>query len=266
MSTDYQVQLQKIESDIQSLEAVKEDLEQKIAAEQRSENAKHYHQLVEDINQLVPEFRKRGYELTLGDLDDMFYSIEVALKHPESGCAFVYSTIRGLDDAAKALPALQHILRTSCRSLDTVVVIAQRVYEVYEFQEDTVQRPFEIDYAGDGTSPDDILLLGFVYHGSYHGKSKDINIQMHFSDDNYQPFELSIDTDLSESESMTTIGIPQFPYDLDISVSNLYNTKAYAKVQLSHFELVDPKNPGFIDETVDTIRDFSRTAEKLDIA
>ena len=89
---------------------------------------------------------------------------------------------------------------------------------------------------------------------------------MNFSDDDYQPTELSIDTELSESESMTTIGIPQFPYDLDISVSNLYDTKAYAKVQLSHFELVDPKNPGLIDETVDTIRDFARTAEKLDIA
>ena len=265
MSTDYQSQLQKVESDIQSLEAIKKELEQKIAAEQRSENAKRYHQLVDDITKLVPEFRKHEYELTLGDLDNMFYSIEIALEHPESGCAFVYSTISGLDDALKVLPALQHILRTSCRSLDTVVAIAQRVYEVYEFQKGALQRPFKITYTGDGTSPSDTLLLGFIYHGSYHGKSKDINIQMNFSDDDYQPIELSIDTELSESESMTTIGIPQFPYDLDISVSNLYDTEAYAKVQLSHFELVDPKNPGLIDETVDTIRDFARTAEKLDI-
>ena len=266
MTTDYQSQLQKVESDIQSLEAIKNDLEQKIAAEQRSEDSKRYYQLVDDINQLVPEFHKHEYELTIGTLDDMFYSIDVTLEHTETKCAFVYYTISGLDDAVKVLPALQHILRTSCRSLDIVVAIAQRVYEVYEFQEGTLQRPFKIAYTGDGTSPNDTLLLDFIYHGSYHGKSKDINIQMNFSDDDYQPTELSIDTELSESESMTTIGIPQFPYDLDISVSNLYDTKAYAKVQLSHFELVDPKNPGLIDETVDTIRDFARTAEKLDIA
>lgn len=265
MTTDYQSQLQKVESDIQALKAIKNDLEQKIAAEQRSEDSKRYYQLVDDINQLVPEFRKHGYELTIGYLDDMFYSIEVALEHPESRCAFVYCTISGLDDAVKILPALQHILRTSCRSLDTVVAIAQRVYEVYEFQEGALQHPFKIAYTGDGTSPNDTLLLGFIYHGSYHGKSKDVNIQMTFSNDEYQPSELSIDTELSESESMTTVGIPQFPYDLDISVSNLYDTKAYAKVQLSHFELVEPKNPGLIDETVDTIRDFARTAEKLDI-
>lgn len=263
MTTDYQSQLQKIESDIQALETVKKDLEQKIAAEQRSEDSKRYHRLVEDIKQLGPEFHKHGYELIIGTLDDMFYSIDVTLEHTETKCAFVYYTISGLDDAAKALPVLQHILRTSCRSLDTVVGIAQRVYEVYEFPEGTTL-PFEIDYFGSKIPENDHFELSFVYHGSYHGLSRDINIEMTFSTEDGQPSILSMSTDLSDSDKMTSIEVSNFPYDFDVSVSNGYqDIKTYAKVQMSHLETLDSKNTDLIDETVNTIRDFARTAEKL---
>ena len=145
-----------------------------------------------------------------------------------------------------------------------MVVIAQRVYEVYEFQEDTVQNPFEIDYLGSKTLEIDHLELNFVYHGSYHGLSRDINIEMTFSTEDGQPFILSITTDLSESTEMVNIRVPNFPYDLDVSVSNQYqNTDAYANVQLSHFEMIDSKKPNLEGNVVDTIRDFARAAEKL---
>ena len=79
-----------------------------------------------------------------------------------------------------------------------------------------------------------------------------------------QPFYLTIDTELSESTELTTIKIPNFPYDLDVSVSNQYqNADAYANVQLSHFEMIDSKKPNLEGTVVDTVRDFARTAEKL---
>lgn len=264
MTTDYQSQLQKVESDIQALEDVKADLKQKIKEQARSEKSKQYHQVIEDIKQLIPEFRKHGYELTVGEPDDMFYMMDVTLKEHESGCTFVYETLSGFDDAIRALPILQSVLHTSCRALDTVVVIAQRVYEVYEFQEDTVQNPFEIDYFGSKIPENDHFELSFVYHGSYHGLSRDINIEMTFSTEDGQPSILSMSTDLSDSDKMTSIEVPNFPYDFDVSVSNGYqDIKTYAKVQMSHLEILDSKNTELIDKTVDTIRDFARTAEKL---
>ena len=266
MTTDYQSQLQKVESDIQSLEAVKKDLKQKIKEQARSEKSKQYHQVLEDIKQLIPAFRKYGYELTVMEPDDMFYMMNVTLKEHESGCTFVYDTLSGFDDAVRALPILQSILRTSCRSLDTVVVIAQRVYEVYEFQEDTVQNPFKIDYSGTGDSETGCFELSFVYHGSYHGLSRDINIEMTFMIGDGQPFYLTIDTDLSESTELTTIKIPNFPYDLDVSVSNQYqNADTYANVQLSHFEMIDSEKSNLEGTVVDTVRDFARTAEGLTV-
>lgn len=264
MTTDYQSQLQKVESDIQSLEAVKADLRQKIKEQARSEKSKRYRQVLEDIKQLIPEFHKHGYELTIGEPDDMFYMMNVALKERESGCTFIYEALSGFDNAIRALPILQSILRTSCRALDTVVVIAQRVYEVYEFQEDTVQKPFEIDYSGNGDSESGHFELSFVYHGSYHGLSRDINVAMTFATEDGQPFILTVNTELSESTELTTIKIPNFPYDLDVSVSNRYqNVDAYANVQLSHFEMIDFKKPNLEGTVVDTVRDFARVAEKL---
>lgn len=65
MTTDYQSQLQKVEFDIQALEDVKADLKQKIKEQARSEKSKQYRQVLEDIKQLIPEFRKHGYELTV---------------------------------------------------------------------------------------------------------------------------------------------------------------------------------------------------------
>lgn len=264
MTTDYQSQLQKVESDIQSLEAVKKDLKQKIKEQARSEKSKQYRQVLEDIKQLIPEFRKHGYELTVMEPDDMFYVMNVTLKEHESGCTFVYDTLSGFDDAVRALPILQSILRTSCRALDTVVVIAQRVYEVYEFQEDTVQNPFEIDYLGSKTLESDHFELSFVYHGSYHGLSRDINITMTFATEDGQPFVLSITTDLSESTEMAHIRVPNFPYKFDVSASTgCRGVEGLAKVQLSHFETLDPKKPNLEDTVVDTVRDFARTVEKL---
>lgn len=264
MTTDYQSQLQKVESDIQSLEAVKKDLKQKIKEQARSEKSKQYRQVLEDIKQLIPEFRKHGYELTVMEPDDMFYMMNVTLKEHESGCTFVYDTLSGFDDAVRALPILQSILRTSCRSLDTVVVIAQRVYDVYEFQEDTIQNPFEIEYVGSKTTEIDHIELSFVYHGSYHGLSRDINIDMTFSTEDGRPFILSITTDLSESTEMAHIRVPNFPYEFDVSASTgCRGVEGLAKVQLSHFETLDPKKPNLEGNVVDTVRDFARTAEKL---
>ena len=269
MSTDYQSQLQKVESDIQSLEAVKADLKQKIKEQTRSEKSKQYRRVLEDIKQLIPEFRKHGYELTVQEPDDMFYMMSVTLKERESGCTFIYETLSGFDDSIRVLPILQSILRTSCRPLDTVVVIAQRVYEVYEFQEDTVQNPFEIDYSGNGDSENGHFELSFVYHGSYHGLSRDINVAMTFAIEDGQPIILTVDTDLSElseNTELTTIEIPNFPYDLDVSVSSRYqNVDAYANVQLSHFEMIDSKKPNLEGTVVDTVRDFSRAAEELTV-
>lgn len=266
MTNDYQSQLQKVESDIQALEDVKADLKQKIKEQSRSEKSKQYRQVLEDIKQLIPEFRKHGYELTVREPDDMFYMMNVTLKEHESGCTFVYDTLSGFDDAVRALPILQSILRTSCRSLDTVVVIAQRVYEVYEFQEDTVQNPFKIDYSGTGDSETSCFELSLVYHGSYHGLSRDINIDMTFSTEDGRPFILSITTDLSESTEMVHIEVPNFPYEFDVLPSNGYaNTEGLAKVQLSHFEMLDPQTPNLEGDVVDTIRDFARTAEKLTV-
>lgn len=264
MTNDYQSQLQKVESDIQSLEAVKKDLKQKIKEQARSEKSKQYRQVIEDIKQLIPEFHKNGYELTVMEPDDMFYMMNVILKEYESGCTFVYDTLSGFDDAVRALPVLQHILRASCRSLDTIVVIAQRVYEVYEFQEDTVQNPFEINYLCSKTLESDHFELSFVYHGSYHGLSRDINITMTFATEDSQPFILSITTDLSESTEMAHIRVPNFPYKFDVSASTgCRGVEGLAKVQLSHFETLDPKKPNLEGNVVDTVRDFARTAEKL---
>lgn len=264
MTNDYQSQLQKVESDIQSLEAVKKDLKQKIKEQARSEKSKQYRQVIEDIKQLIPEFHKNGYELTVVEPDDMFYMMNVTLKEYESGCTFVYDTLSGFDDAVRALPVLQHILRASCRSLDTIVVIAQRVYEVYEFQEDTVQNPFEINYLCSKTLESDHFELSFVYHGSYHGLSRDINITMTFATEDSQPFILSITTDLSESTEMAHIRVPNFPYKFDVSASTgCRGVEGLAKVQLSHFETLDPKKPNLEGNVVDTVRDFARTAEKL---
>ena len=159
---------------------------------------------------------------------------------------------------------MQHILRASCRSLDTIVVIAQRVYEVYEFQEDTVQNPFEINYLCSKTLESDHFELSFVYHGSYHGLSRDINITMTFATEDSQPFILSITTDLSESTEMAHIRVPNFPYKFDVSASTgCRGVEGLAKVQLSHFETLDPKKPNLEGNVVDTVRDFARTAEKL---
>ena len=264
MTNDYQSQLQKVESDIQSLEAVKKDLKQKIKEQARSEKSKQYRQVIEDIKQLIPEFHKNGYELTVMEPDDMFYMMNVTLKEYESGCTFVYDTLSGFDDAVRALPVLQHILRASCRSLDTIVVIAQRVYEVYEFQEDTVQNPFEINYLCSKTLESDHFELSFVYHGSYHGLSRDINITMTFATEDSQPFILSITTDLSESTEMAHIRVPNFPYKFDVSASTgCRGVEGLAKVQLYHFETLDPKKPNLEGNVVDTVRDFARTAEKL---
>ena len=264
MTNDYQSQLQKVESDIQSLEAVKKDLKQKIKEQARSEKSKQYRQVIEDIKQLIPEFHKNGYELTVMEPDDMFYMMNVTLKEYESGCTFVYDTLSGFDDAVRALPVLQHILRASCRSLDTIVVIAQRVYEVYEFQEDTVQNPFEINYLCSKTLESDHFELSFVYHGSYHGLSRDINITMTFATEDSQPFILSITTDLSESTEMAHIRVPNSPYKFDVSASTgCRGAEGLAKVQLSHFETLDPKKPNLEGNVVDTVRDFARTAEKL---
>lgn len=264
MTNDYQSQLQKVESDIQALETVKADLKQKIKEQARSEKSKQYRQVLEDIKQLIPEFRKHGYELTVREPDDMFYMMNVTLKEYESGCTFVYDTLSGFDDAVRALPVLQHILRASCRSLDTIVVIAQRVYEVYEFQEDTVQNPFEINYLCSKTLESDHFELSFVYHGSYHGLSRDINITMTFATEDSQPFILSITTDLSESTEMAHIRVPNFPYKFDVSASTgCRGVEGLAKVQLSHFETLDPKKPNLEGNVVDTVRDFARTAEKL---
>lgn len=264
MTTDYQSQLQKVESDIQALEDVKADLKQKIKEQARSEKSKQYRQVLEDIKQLIPEFRKHGYELTVMEPDDMFYMMNVTLKEHESGCTFAYDTLSGFDDAVRALPILQSILRTSCRSLDTVVVIAQRIYEVYEFQEDMVQNPFKIDYLGSKTLEIDHFELSFVYHGSYHGLSRDINIEMTFSTEDGQPLILSITTDLSESTEMAHIRVPNFPYKFDVSASTgCRGVEGLAKVQLSHFETLDPKKPNLEGNVVDTVRDFARTAEKL---
>ena len=194
----------------------------------------------------------------------MFYMMNVTLKERESGCAFVYDTLSGFDDAVRALPILQSILRTSCRALDTVVVIAQRVYEVYEFQEDTVQNPFEIEYVGSKATEIDHIELNFVYHGSYHGLSRDINVQMTFSTEDGRPFILSIKTDLSESTERVYIEAPNLPYRFDILPSTGYKgVEGLATVRLSHFEMLDPKKPNLEGNVVDTIRDFARAAEKL---
>ena len=266
MSTDYQSQLQKVESDIQSLEAVKADLKQKIKEQTRSEKSKQYRQVLEDIKQLIPEFHKHGYELTIGEPDDMFYMMNVALKERESGCTFIYEALSGFDNAIRALPILQSILRTSCRALDTVVVIAQRVYEVYEFQEDTVQKPFEIDYSGNGDSESGHFELSFVYHGSYHGLSRDINVTMTFATEDGQPFILTVNAELSESTKMTVIKVPNFPYKFGVSVTNRYqNVDAFSRVTLSHYETLDPKKPNLEGTVVNTIRDFSRAAEELTV-
>lgn len=260
--TNYQQQLQDIESQIQALTKAKSEVEYKIKLQNASEKEKAIHKFTEDIRALEPAYRKKGYELRVSEPDTLFYMVDVTIKDIESGCVFSYATMEVNEQVLRLPTVLGGILEASINPLDVVVAIAQRVYGVFEFQEDTVKKPFTIDYNVGETDEKIFLDLGFVFHDTVH----DIDINLTFPLDTYNPLVLTMNTNLSESSERTTVELPNFPYDLDISVSNGYqNSQEYATVDMSHFEWFTDENRFDIEDAVDVIRAFAHTVKDVNI-
>lgn len=260
--TNYQRQLQDIESQMQALTKAKSEVEYKIKLQNASEKEKALREFTEDVRALEPTFRKRGYELRVSEPDTLFYMVGVTIKDTESGCEFSYTTM-DFNDKVMQLPIiLSGILEASINPLDVVVAIAQRVCGVFESQEGTVEKPFTLDYNTGETAEKIFLDLGFVFHDTV----RDIDINLTFPLDTYNPLMLTLNTNLSESSERITVELPNFPYDLDISVSNGFqNSQAYATVDMSHFEWFTDENRFDIEDAVDVIRAFARTAKDVGV-
>ena len=260
--TNYQQQLQDIESQIRALTKAKSEVEHKIKLQNASEKEKALRKLTEDVRALEPTFRKRGYELRVSEPDTLFHMVDVTIKDIESGCVFSYATMEFNDKVLQLPNILNRILEATINPLDVVVAVAQRVCGVFEFQEDTVKEPFAVDYNVSETAEKVFLDLGFVFCDTI----RDIGINLTFPLDTYNPLMLTLNTNLSESSERITIELPNFPYDLDISVLNGFqNSQAYTTVDMSHFEWFTDENQFDIEDAVDIIRAFARTANDVNV-